>query len=153
MLGDSTAVGLGDPAPGGGWRGVGSLLAESLSGVRYANLSFTGARMRCVRERQLPAALRLRPDVVLVIAGMNDTLRSDFDPERVHDDLDLVVEALHAAGAQVLLTRFHDHGVVFRLPGPLRCALHGELVSRRRLPARPPVNSPPAALYSARAVR
>ena len=28
-----------------------------------------------------------------------------------------------------------------------------ELLSRRRLPARPPVNSPPAALYSARAVR
>jgi lysophospholipase L1-like esterase len=127
VLGDSTAVGLGDPAPGGGWRGVGSLLAGSLSGVRYTNLSFTGARMRCVRERQLPAALLLRPDVVAVIAGMNDTLRSDFDPERVHDDLDVVVGALHAAGAQVLVTRFHDHGEVFRLPGPLRRALHGRI--------------------------
>ena len=127
VLGDSTAVGLGDPAPGGGWRGFGSLLAASLNGVRYTNLSFTGARMRCVRERQLPAALLRRPDVVAVLAGMNDTLRSDFDPERVHDDLDIVVGTLQAAGAQVLVTRFHNHGAVFRLPGPLRRALHGRI--------------------------
>ncbi len=31
--------------------------------------------------------------------------------------------ALQPGGAEVLITRFHDHGRVFRLPGPLRRAL------------------------------
>ncbi|MGQ0837438.1 SGNH/GDSL hydrolase family protein [Actinokineospora sp.] len=126
MLGDSTSVGIGDPLPGGGWRGVGPLLAAAL-GAEVANHSVTGARMACVREAQLPAALRGRPDAALVIAGMNDTLRSDFDPDRLCADLAHVVTALRAQGAPVLLVRYHDHGRVFRLPGALRRALSGRI--------------------------
>jgi len=135
VLGDSTAVGLGDPLLGGGWRGFGPLLADSLGApgeVGCTNLSFTGARMRCLRERQLTAAARVRPDVAVLVAGMNDTLRSDFDPVRLREDLDAVVTALQEAGAVVLTIRFHDHARVFRLPGPIRRALHrriGELNS------------------------
>jgi lysophospholipase L1-like esterase len=127
VLGDSTAVGLGDPLPSGGWRGFGPLLATALGSageIRYANLSFTGARMGCLRRRQLSGALRLRADVAVLLAGMNDTLRSDFDPGAVHDDLDATVAALQAGGAVVLTTRFHQHARVFWLPGPLRRALH-----------------------------
>lgn len=129
VLGDSTAVGLGDPLPGGGWRGVGPLVAEALGLLPggYANYSFTGARMRCVRERQLPDALTQRPDVALVVAGMNDTLRSDFDPGCVSNDLDEIVSALLALSAVPVLVRFHDHGRVFRLPGPLRRALRSRI--------------------------
>jgi lysophospholipase L1-like esterase len=129
VLGDSTAVGLGDPLPTGCWRGVGPLVAEAL-GVRsggYANYSFTGARMRCVRERQLPDALAHRPDAALVVAGMNDTLRSDFDPESVSIDLDEIVTGLLAVGAVPAVVRFHDHGRVFRLPGPLHRALRSRI--------------------------
>lgn len=127
VLGDSTAVGLGDPLPGGGWRGFGPLLAGALGPageVRYLNLSFTGARMGCLRHRQLPSALSARPDVAVIFAGMNDTLRSDFDPAAVGDDLDAMVTALQAIGAVVLTARFHEHERVFWLPGPLRRALH-----------------------------
>lgn len=127
VLGDSTAVGLGDPLPAGGWRGFGPLLARALGEpgeVRYANLAFTGARMSCVRHRQLPAALHEAPDVVVIIAGMNDTLRPDFAPLAVRDDLDATVAALRAVGTVVLTTRFHQHARVFWLPGPLRRALH-----------------------------
>jgi lysophospholipase L1-like esterase len=130
VLGDSTAVGLGDPLPGGGWRGVGPLLATALSGtdqVRFANLSFTGARMGCVRDTQLPEALALSPDVALIIVGMNDTLRSDFDAARIRADLDHVVGSLTAVGTVVLTVRFHDHAKVFRLPGPLRRALRSRI--------------------------
>ncbi len=128
MLGDSTAVGLGDPLPGGGWRGVGPLVAEALgvdsaSAQAYHNGSCTGARMNSVRTEQVPAALRLRPDVTLLVVGMNDTLRSDFDPGQLADDFDAVVTALHAAGSLVVALRFHDHSRVFRLPGPLARAL------------------------------
>ncbi len=69
LLGDSTAVGLGDPARDGGWRGFGPLLAGALGAPCCANLAFTGARMRCVRDRQLPASLQLHPDVAVVVAG------------------------------------------------------------------------------------
>ncbi|MBB3053241.1 lysophospholipase L1-like esterase [Prauserella isguenensis] len=124
VLGDSTAVGLGDPLPGGAWRGVGPLVAEAL-GVppdRYANVSFTGARVGCVRTVQLPGVLEVAPDVAVVIAGMNDTLRSDFDTATLADDLDATVVGLQEAGTTVVTVRFHDHGRVFRLPGPLRRA-------------------------------
>ncbi|NYI91066.1 lysophospholipase L1-like esterase [Amycolatopsis endophytica] len=125
VLGDSTAVGLGDPVPGGSWRGVGPFVAEALgidpSG--YLNTAFTGARMRCVRTDQLPAALHHRPDVAVVIVGMNDTLRSDFDAAGMARDLEHVVTGLRAAGSTVVTMRFHDHSRVFRLPGPLRRAL------------------------------
>jgi lysophospholipase L1-like esterase len=129
VLGDSTAVGLGDPVPGLGWRGVGPFVAAAL-GVEpggYLNTAFTGARMRCVRTDQLPAAIEHGPDVAMVIVGMNDTLRSDFDPVALAVDLDHVVAALTVRGAVVVPVRFHDHGKVFRLPGPLYRALKSRI--------------------------
>lgn len=126
VLGDSAAVGLGDPLPAGGWRGFGPLLVAALGApgeVRYTNLSVVGARMADLRHYQLPDAVAARPDVVVILAGMNDTLRSDFDPVALREDLDVTVTALRAGGAVVLTTRFHDHGRVFRLPGSLHRAL------------------------------
>jgi lysophospholipase L1-like esterase len=126
VLGDSTPVGIGDPLPGGGWRGFGPLLLDALGErgtVRYANVSVPGARMACVRRRQLSAALRIRPEVAVLVVGMNDTLRSDFDAAGLDSDYEAVVAALRAVGATVLTVRFHDHSQVFWLPGSLRRAL------------------------------
>ncbi|MEV7095629.1 SGNH/GDSL hydrolase family protein [Amycolatopsis sp. NPDC051045] len=126
VLGDSTAVGLGDPLPRrGGWRGVGPLVAAAL-GVEaggYLNPSFTGARMRCVLTGQVPAAVAHRPDVALLVAGMNDTLRPDFDAARVAAELTEVIRRLGETGTTVLPVRFHDHSKVFRLPPALKRAL------------------------------
>ena len=97
ILGDSTGVGLGDPTPPGGWRGFGPLLVAALGApreIRYRNLSVIGARMADLRHGQLPGALAVQPDVAVIVAGMNDTLRSDFDPVAVRDDLDVTVTAL-----------------------------------------------------------
>lgn len=133
VLGDSTPVGIGDPLPGGGWRGFGPLLLDSLGerdNMRYANVSFPGARMACVRNDQLAPALRFRPDVAVLLVGMNDTLRSDFDAAAIEADYDAVVASLRAVGATVLTVRFHDHSQVFWLPGSLRralCARIGDL--------------------------
>lgn len=126
VLGDSTAVGLGDPLPRrGGWRGVGPLVAAAL-GVEadgYLNPSFTGARMRCVLTEQVPAAVARRPDVALLVAGMNDTLRPDFDAAGIAADLTEVIHRLRETGTTVVPVRFHDHSKVFRLPPSLKRAL------------------------------
>jgi lysophospholipase L1-like esterase len=126
VLGDSTAVGLGDPLPRrGGWRGVGPLVAAAL-GVEaggYLNPAFTGARMRCVLTEQVPAAVAHRPDVALLVAGMNDTLRPDFDAARIAADLTEVIHRLRDTGTTVVPVRFHDHSKVFRLPSSLKRAL------------------------------
>src|SRR5262245_25991687 len=101
VLGDSVGVGIGDPALGGGWRGFGPILADALGGARLTNLSVSGSRVGGVLTDQLPAALAARPDVAVLVVGMNDTMRSDFDPDRLHADLDHVVGALVAAGSVV----------------------------------------------------
>lgn len=126
VLGDSTTVGVGDPVPGG-WRGVGPLLAEAFPDARYRNVSFTGARVASVRHEQLPEVLPDRPDAAVLLVGMNDTLRSDFDGRRLHLDLDAIVGALVSAGSAVVTVRFHDHSRVFRLPGALRRALRARI--------------------------
>ncbi|MFI5586690.1 SGNH/GDSL hydrolase family protein [Amycolatopsis sp. NPDC051758] len=147
VLGDSTAVGLGDPLPRrGGWRGVGPLVAAAL-GVEddgYLNPSFTGARMRCVLTEQVPAAVAHRPDVALLVAGMNDTLRPDFDAACIAADLTEVIHRLRDVGTTVIPVRFHDHSRVFRLPPSLKRALSarvaelnaaiGEVVTREGVP-------------------
>lgn len=119
VLGDSVGVGIGDPVVGGGWRGFGPLLAEAM-GARLINLSSSGARIGSVRSEQLAAAVRIRPDAAVIVAGMNDTMRSDFDPARLAADLDRVMSTLQALGVAVVAVRYHDHSRVFRLPGPLR---------------------------------
>lgn len=123
-LGDSTPVGLGDPLPGGRWRGFPVLLGDALGAAEVVNPARTGARMVWVRRDQLPVALAATPEVAVLFVGMNDTLRSDFDPPSLHADCAAIVAELCAAGTYVLMVRFHDHTKVFRLPAPLRRALN-----------------------------
>ncbi|MBM2618795.1 SGNH/GDSL hydrolase family protein [Actinoplanes sp. LDG1-06] len=116
-LGDSVTSGYGDPMPGGGWRGWAALLAEALPDTDFHNLAVSGARIGDVAERQLPAALDLRPHLASVLVGMNDTLRGDFDPVTLGGQLSDVVAALTATGATVLTGRLPDPGRMFGLPG------------------------------------
>ena len=118
-LGDSITVGMGDPAPGGGWRGWATLLAGTLPQPELHNLATLGALAADVERAQLPAAMALRPDVASVVVGINDTLRGDFDPERTGTSIDRTVAALRATGAEVLTMRLPDPGQMFGLPGAL----------------------------------
>lgn len=122
LLGDSTAVGIGDLVPGG-WRGFGPILSSAFGDNGYRNYAVSGARLADVRRTQLPAALTARPTAAVVIAGVNDTLRSDYSVRRMHEDLDHICRSLRAAGASVVTVRFHDQGRVFKLPGRLRRVL------------------------------
>jgi lysophospholipase L1-like esterase len=121
-LGDSITCGYGDPRPDGTWRGWATLLAEALAppgGVEFHNLAESGALSVEVAARQLPVALRLRPDLAAVIVGVNDTLRATFQVGRVGAALAASVRALRGGGATVLTARLPDPGRMFGLPRAL----------------------------------
>ncbi|MGW0597869.1 SGNH/GDSL hydrolase family protein [Streptomyces sp. NPDC002776] len=119
-LGDSLSEGVGDPV-GDAWRGWAALLAGGLAEqpVDFTNLAVSGAQTQDVLERQLPRALALRPDVVSVVVGVNDTLRCTFDIHAVAERLDQVYGALTARGAVVLTACLPDPGAMLGLPGAL----------------------------------
>lgn len=138
-LGDSTTFGIGDPVPTSvsptGWRGWARLLSTSLAtsyDVSAAHLAVSGATARSVVEGQLADAVAHRPDVASLVVGVNDTMRSTWDPDRVRADLLTCAEALHGAGALLLTARFHDHGRVFGLPGLLRRPLAARIEAVNR---------------------
>ncbi|MDP4503439.1 SGNH/GDSL hydrolase family protein [Nonomuraea turcica] len=116
-LGDSVTVGLGDSVPGRGWAG---LLAESLAPAELTNLATCGARVHDVVHDQLPRALALRPSVVTVLVGVNDTLRSDFRPAEIAADLEHLVTRLSADRVTVVTATLPDPGLMLRIPALLR---------------------------------
>jgi lysophospholipase L1-like esterase len=118
-LGDSITLGIGDRGPTRAWRGWVPLLAEGLCEPRLHNLAASGAQSADIEHDQLPRALELRPDVASVIMGINDTLRSSFDPRRIARSAEHTVGALRSAGAEVLTIRLPDPGFMLGLPSAL----------------------------------
>src|SRR6202046_2574532 len=115
-LGDSITMGMGDPAPDGGWRGWAQYLAAGVAGPQLHNLAVRGAQAKQVERDQLPAALELRPDIASVVVGINDTLRAGFDPVRTGQATARTVAARPAGGATVLTMRLPDPAQMFGLP-------------------------------------
>ena len=105
-IGDSSTEGLDDPDGQGGYRGWADRLAERLAQVQgslqYANLGVRGLRTRQIRERQLDAALAMRPDLTTLFTGTNDAVSRRFDPAGVESDLAYMQRALIAQGATVV---------------------------------------------------
>jgi lysophospholipase L1-like esterase len=124
-LGDSISLGVGDPVrlESGprkrGWRGWAALLAECLPDPVLHVVATNGAKMADLELDQLPQALQLRPEVASVVIGVNDTLRANFDPERIAASAAHTVGALRAAGAEVLTMRLPDPGQMLGLPAVL----------------------------------
>ncbi len=134
-LGDSITLGIGDPVrlppvevPGvgraprkgpRGWRGWAVLLAETVPACALHIVAGNGACMAELERDQLPRALRLRPDVASVVIGVNDTLRPNFDPDRIAGAAAHTIGALRASGADVLTMRLPDPGRMLGMPGVL----------------------------------
>jgi lysophospholipase L1-like esterase len=127
-LGDSITLGVGDPVriedPAGGrskrgWRGWAALLAEGLCDPELHIVAGNGACSADVEREQLPMALQLRPDIASVVVGVNDTLRPNFDADRIGAAAAHTIGALRAAGAEVLTMRLPDPGKMLGMPGLL----------------------------------
>ncbi|MDX2860185.1 SGNH/GDSL hydrolase family protein, partial [Streptomyces scabiei] len=118
-LGDSLTEGVGDPVAGGR-RGWAALLADGLGpGTRFTNLAVSGSQTRDVRDRQLAAALALRPDIASVVVGVNDTLRCTFDIHAVAARLDEIYGAFRERETVLLTACLPDPGTMLGLPRAL----------------------------------
>lgn len=112
-LGDSLTEGLGDfdfeiSRFGCGWADrLGELMArtahEAGEGFKFANLALRGSSMMQILTAQLEDALKLNPDVVTIMAGANDFMRS----KRAHPELRALlrgaIERLHQQGTHVVV--------------------------------------------------
>lgn len=120
VLGDSTAAGVG----AGYESGIAVSTARELARrnqVTMTNHGVSGARMRDVREQQLPAAERMHPDVVLLSAGANDVTHLTF-VRSMRADLREIVQRLKQANpnVRIVITGSPDMGAPPRIPRLLR---------------------------------
>ena len=139
VMGDSIAVGVGDPVAGYADLSWADRLAAALGRVAGGgppatmNLGRVGARVAEVRSGQLDAALAFRPDLAVVAAGANDAIGRSFDAPAVTAGLDAVVGALRGAGALVVTFGCFDLGRTSFLPPERRPALTARLGALGRL--------------------
>jgi len=111
-MGDSQTEGVGDPYPDGTERGwadrFADTLAESHPGLLYANLAVRGKRIAEIHEKQLEPALEMKPDLVSLIAGLNDMIRPGFDLDSTIEHMDTMQASLVDSGATVLTITYPD---------------------------------------------
>lgn len=116
-LGDSTAAGVGASSSAGA---LPSQVADGLGGASpsVAVLAVSGARVADVRQDQVPKVAALRPDLVLISVGANDTIHLTARGAFRHS-YEQVVRAL-PAGVPVVLLGVPDMGSIPRFAQPLR---------------------------------
>lgn len=112
-LGDSLTEGLGDfdfeiSRFGCGWADrLGELMAraahEAGEGFKFANLALRGSSMMQILTAQLEDALKLNPDVVTIMAGANDFMRSKKTHPELRALLRGAIERLHQQGTHVVV--------------------------------------------------
>ena len=112
-IGDSQTEGVGDlPNADGTDRGwadrFASTLARVNSGLLYANLAIRGRKTEQVLEEQFEPARAMEPDLVSVIAGMNDLIRPGFDVDRTVAMMDRMERAFVDSGATVITITYPD---------------------------------------------
>jgi len=102
-LGDSFTAGTGSPE-GLGWsHRIAAGLRQRNAAFVYRNLAEDGATSADVLD-QARHALQLEPDLVTVICGANDVLRSTRpDPSDYADRLSEIFERLHKAGPRMMV--------------------------------------------------
>lgn len=112
-IGDSLSEGLGDFDFGQrrlhqGWTDrLAGLIGKETEDIghefHYANLAIRGSDLEKIISMQLPAALRLQPDLVTVMAGSNDLMSSVDRLSGLREMLRDGVQQLLAAGCDVVL--------------------------------------------------
>ena len=127
VIGDSIAEGVREQADGWPDRSWTDWMAAALPGIEVLNLGVRNLLAAEVRATQLAPALAFRPDLAVVAAGGNDSLRRSFDAGAVTAELDAIVGALRAAGADVVLLELMDIVRSGLVPHEHRATLGGRM--------------------------
>lgn len=105
-IGDSFTEGIGDSFEGFAKLSAMDRLADALRqsnpDLKYTNLAKRGLLLAEVREQQLESAVKLTPDFVTIVAGINDILKGQFDEVRWEAEMRILYETLTKTGAVVI---------------------------------------------------
>lgn len=130
-LGDSFTEGVGDPVEGFARLGVVDHLAAALRrsnpDLRFTNLAQRGLGVSEIRQQQLEPALRLKPDLVSVVAGANDIMTGQFDVTRWEEEFRTLYEALTRASAAVISANVPEFAILRTLKEPLQARLKANI--------------------------
>lgn len=134
-LGDSLTEGVGDedPTRPNGVRGWADRVAEQFmladQNALYANLAIRGRLLVPIIEEQLQAAIDLKPNLVSLIGGGNDSLRPSFDVDALMVRYDEAFKTLRDEGIEVFtMTGFDPGPKGFFSGNRARVALFNELL-------------------------
>lgn len=117
VIGDSAASGVGDSDGKGNNFGWSYHLAKSFQEpLVFINAARPGARSAEVLEIQLPKILAHNPDLVAVVVGGNDLLRSNFNPQKFAENLGRTLLELVSRGCTVMLLELHDPTKIVPMP-------------------------------------
>lgn len=98
----------------GGHRGWADRVAEELSqnvdDFSYANLAIRGRLLQQIMDQQVAPALELKPDLITVCAGGNDSLRRGADPDALAEKFDSMIRILSTSGANIVIFTGPDIG-------------------------------------------
>lgn len=75
---------------------------QGLSPVLYANLAIRGKLIRYIVEQEVPQALALKPDLVIMDGGGNDILRPGHSLDRIMAYIEHGVRQIRESGADVI---------------------------------------------------
>jgi lysophospholipase L1-like esterase len=131
VVGDSLGLGYGERVPELeviGWADRLALALRALQpGMRYTNLATVGLTTNQVAKMQVRAALAMKPDLILLVAGGNDVLARRWDPSAFRDTYAPMLEQLVASGATVLTTTWHNMPLAVPMPARRADALSSRL--------------------------
>lgn len=123
-VGDSVIQGIGDLTPGYTplpWcHRIAAELTAAAPELEYLNLGKRDLTAAEVRESQLDRALAFEPDLVLVVCGGNDALRSSYDADAVDRELAAIITPLQAQGADVITVGIFDISYAPSFPDKVR---------------------------------
>jgi len=121
VLGDSTSIGQGSDYNDGIARNSARYLTEKGYAVTMQNFGISGAVAQDVLTQQLPKAVQLSPDVVLLAVGANDVTHFTAST-KVRDSLNQTIRQLQASNPKVaiILTGSPQMGSIPRFPQPIR---------------------------------
>lgn len=128
-VGDSIVAGIREPLDGYADRSATQRLTAAFErahpDARSVNLAERDLRLSQIIDRQLAAALRLRPDLVLISAGGNDALRRSFRPDAIRSDLLQLAQPLADSGALIVTMGLFDIWRSGLIGGPVARTMAG----------------------------